>query len=243
MPAHTPASRCAFIPDMPSRIVSLLLPQSCPICGGITGGDVLCPRCLLALPRLPLYGSAATTVLSALENAVCPVGLIAAWIQYDAASPVAEMIRTAKYRSRPAMARRLGQLFAEELKERSAAAHMPDVLVPVPMHWRKELRRGYNQASLIARGIADVLGIEVADNLRAVAPHATQTHRSAEERRRNIEGIFGVEHPNDFDDLDIAIVDDVITTGATVGEAALALGRAGARPSSLGILALAMACR
>lgn len=219
------------------------MPQCCPVCGDTTGGDVLCPRCLLELPRLPLSGTGATASLPALANAVCPPGFVGTWIQYNPSGRFAEMIRTAKYRSRPALARRLGRLFAEELMENGGPQPMPDVLVPVPMHWRKELKRGYNQAALIAEGMAGVLGAAVADNLRAVAPHATQTSRSAEQRRRNIEGVFNVVHPHDLDDLHIAIVDDVITTGATVGEAALAIGRAGGRPASIGVLALAMALR
>ena len=226
-----------------SRIADLLMPCECPVCGApADAGGALCAGCLLEMPRLPLYDRAESAELAILANAVCPPSFIAAWMLYDPFRPHAEMIRTSKYRGRPGLARRLGALFAAEFADTyPEAAARPDVLIPVPMYWRKELTRGYNQAVCIAHGIGNVLGVPVADNLVAVRPHATQTRRSAQQRRANIEGIFSVLHPSDFDGLDVVIVDDVITTGATIGEVAIALGRAGARPASVGAMALGMA--
>ena len=207
-----------------SRIADLLMPCECPVCGApADAGGALCAGCLLEMPRLPLYDRAESAELAILANAVCPPSFIAAWMLYDPFRPHAEMIRTSKYRGRPGLARRLGALFAAEFADTyPEAAARPDVLIPVPMYWRKELT-------------------PVADNLVAVRPHATQTRRSAQQRRANIEGIFSVLHPSDFDGLDVVIVDDVITTGATIGEVAIALGRAGARPASVGAMALGMA--
>lgn len=118
-----------------------------------------------------------------------------------------------------------------------------DVLLPVPLHWTRRIKRGYNQSEEIARGLSEVCGAVVADNLVAIRGHASQTHKGAFARRRNIAGCMGVVHPSELDGLDIAIVDDIVTTGSTMAEAVQAISRSGARPASLGIIALGVTSR
>lgn len=79
------------------------------------------------------------------------------------------------------------------------------------------------------------------DNLVAVRAHATQTRRSRDARRKNVAGMIECRSPEELEGLDIAIVDDVFTSGATMAECALAIGRGGGRPSSVGALCLALA--
>ncbi len=119
----------------------------------------------------------------------------------------------------------------------TAARHI-DVLLPVGMHWLKQLRRGYNQSREIAEGMGSVLGIAVGDNLTAVRGHATQTRRTADERRKNLKGIFAISHPEEIRGLNVAVVDDVITSGTTAAEAARAVLDAGAATASIFALGL-----
>jgi len=164
--------------------------------------------------------------------------LAAAWFEYNRHSPYAAIIRDAKYRSMPRMAREAGRCFAMEMTNDGVAALTDiDLLLPVPLHWTKLLRRGYNQSRCIAEGMAEVLNVPTGDNLRAVRPHRTQTRRTAEERRHNVGGIMSVRNPDELRGLHVAIVDDVITTGATMADA-LRAARA-TSPRALSVLALA----
>lgn len=118
-----------------------------------------------------------------------------------------------------------------------------DALLPIPLHWTRRMHRGYNQSEEIARGLAEVAGLAVADNLIAVRRHSSQTHKGAVARRRNISGCLALKHPSELDGLHIVIVDDIVTTGSTMAEAVQAISRSGARPASIGIIALGVTAR
>ncbi len=207
----------------------------------------MCPACLMLLPRTGVHLAGGGRLTEYLSNGVAPVGFAAAWFDYNPTAPQAEFIRLGKYGDRPRQARALGRVFATELLADAALAPagMPtvldvDLLLPVPLHRRKLLTRGYNQAAEIARGISDVTGIPVGDNLRAVANHSTQTQLSAEARRRNIAGCFAIRYPEELEGLRVAIVDDIVTTGATLSECTLTLSRSGARLATIGAIALGL---
>lgn len=222
----------------------LLLPRTCVVCGSMLtlaereSGAEMCLDCFLNLPRTHIHR---LPTLSAGRNAVQerlgdgpPLLIGGAWFYYGRDSAYASLIRSAKYNDRPALARGLGRAYGSELL--ADILDLPaqvDVLVPVPMHWRKQMRRGYNQSERIAMGLSDATGIAVGDNLRAVRAHRTQTRRTAEERRRNISGLFTVEHSEELLGLNVAVVDDVITTGTTAAEAARAILASGAATVSL----------
>ena len=219
----------------------MLMPRLCPACGHamLEGEEAMCSACRIALPRLGPADIVAGTLADALSNAPAPPGFTAIWFRYDPTGPFARLVRDAKYADRPALARKLGREFARELiSDRGDTLAAVDLLLPVPMHWQKQLRRGYNQSVEIAAGIADVTGIPIGDNLVAVAPHATQTHRSSRARLSNVRGTIACEAPHELHDLDICLVDDIVTTGATIGECIMALRRATAQPASIGAITL-----
>ena len=104
-----------------------------------------------------------------------------------------------------------------------------DLVVPVPLHWRRRLWRGFNQAELLARPLAHRLGVTVNDALRRTRNTETQASLSPSERRSNVAGAFVLRNPNAVRGLRILLIDDVLTTGATVGAAATVLRHGGAR--------------
>ena len=176
-----------------------------------------CPRCAMPLPR-PDAGCAH-----------CPAQALAfdtAFVPFRYEFPTAELIHRLKYGGQIAIARILGIVLAHRLAERSAPG--VDALVPVPLHAAREARRGYNQAGEIARFAGDILGLPVLDRL-AVRMRATEEQAAlpASVRSVNVSGAFealaGCAPPS------VAIVDDVLTTGATADALARALKRAGAR--------------
>lgn len=227
-------------------IADLVVPRTCLVCGRSLSdkeGAELCLGCCLDLPRTGMHAVATQgRGLNAVQERLGdgpPLLYGAAWFYYSRNSPFASLIRTAKYYSRPDCGRSLGAMYARELMaDTPEIGRDIDVLLPVGMHWMKEIRRGYNQSREIAEGIGAVLGLPVGDNLTAVRGHATQTRRTAEERRKNLKGIFAISHPEEIRGLNVAIVDDVITTGTTAAEAARAVLDAGA--ASVSIIALGL---
>lgn len=229
------------------RVLSdLAAPRTCLVCGQSLGDaedSGICLDCFLKIPRTGMHtadtqGPGINAVQERLADGP-PLLYGGAWFYYSRNSPYAKLIRTAKYYDRPETGHILGRMYARELQHDlpDIAAHI-DVLLPVGMHWLKEMKRGYNQSHEIACGIGEVLGIPVGDNLRATRRHSTQTHRTAGERRSNIRGIFAVAHPGEIRGLNAAVVDDVITTGSTAAEATRAVLAAGAASVSLFALGL-----
>lgn len=233
-----------------SRVFTSLIGRPCAVCREELNSDeeFICHRCLILLPRTYFWlaPNSSQQLSDVVSNGVAPPGFLASWFFYDANTPWANLIRQAKYNDRPRMAYSLARKFAKEML--AAGYKQPignvicisdiDVLLPVPMHWLKRIRRSYNQSDYIADGLSDVLNIPVGDNLVANRPHATQTHMSGQQRRKNLINKFVVEHPDELNGLNIAIVDDVVTTGATIIECINSISRSGAKPASISVLTL-----
>lgn len=211
---------------------------TCVVCGDeLTAGErLMCITCLGTLPRTA-RPTLPVRYADVFANGVAPQGITEAWFDYRPGSEAARMIIEAKYHDRPAVAREAGRVFGRELL-RHYGSLPADVLLPVPMYWRKRMSRGYNQSEEIARGLSEVTGIAVGDNLRAVKAHNTQTHKSDSERRQNVKGTVAVDHPEELEGLRIAIVDDIVTTGSTISECVAAISLSGARPESIGMITL-----
>lgn len=135
------------------------------------------------------------------------------------------------------MADPLGDLVAE-LGLSALPGAPPDLLLPVPLHRRRERERGYNQALLLSRRLERAWGVPVAAGVlvrRGIT--APQADLDAPARRRNVRGAFAVTNPEAIFGRHVVLVDDVLTTGATAGECARCLLRAGA--STVGVLTVA----
>jgi len=150
----------------------------------------------------------------------------AAFAPYRYEFPLDVLIQRFKFSGQIAIGRILGALLARRLLERGKPC--VDALVPVPLHATREAKRGYNQAREMAMFASELIGIPLEDRI-VRRPRATveQTALPAAARRRNLRGAFEVRACTV--PLRVAIVDDVMTTGATVAALALALKRAGCR--------------
>jgi ComF family protein len=176
-----------------------------------------CPACAMPLPR---------GLADCLHCRARPCAFDAAFAPYRYEFPLVELVHRLKYGGQVAIARILGSVLAHRLRELGATA--VDALVPVPLHAAREARRGYNQAGEIARFAGAILGLPVLDHL-ALRVRATEEQAAlpASVRRVNVSGAF--EALSGCAPAAVAIVDDVLTTGATVDALAAALKRAGAR--------------
>jgi ComF family protein len=135
----------------------------------------------------------------------------------------------------------LARLLAGYLDRAISMEEHFDIVVPVPLHWRKQWHRGFNQAELLARQVARHRGIPMLNALRRRRATATQAGLASAGRRRNVEGAFAVKGGAEWTARlaggKILLIDDVMTTGATAGACAAALKRAGAKSVSLLTLA------
>ncbi|KAF1068439.1 MAG: Amidophosphoribosyltransferase [Pseudomonas citronellolis] len=154
--------------------------------------------------------------------------VFAAW-RY--AFPVDSLITGFKHHARGPQGRLLGQLLARHLAQRlEATRQRPDILLPVPLAPRRQRQRGFNQAALLAHWIAQPLKLAVAERwLRRTLETPPQQGLDARARRRNLRQAFELAPECDVDDRHVALVDDVLTTGATAEALARLLRRAGAR--------------
>ncbi|MBI3665063.1 MAG: ComF family protein [Acidobacteria bacterium] len=134
--------------------------------------------------------------------------------------------------------RPLARPLAERLASLLAQAGPVDLIVPVPLHRRRRWSRGFNQAELLAEALGRLSGLPVETSvLRRYRPTLSQTGLTREQRRQNVKGAFRAGHPGRIAGKNVALVDDVITTGATVDACAAVLKRAGAA----GVVVLAIA--
>lgn len=222
-----------------SMAVSMAYPDLCPVCSAalVQGEKCLCLKCLAAMPRTFSHRDPAAGILSRLAP-VCPVKNVASWFYYDPGGTYSRLIMDAKYNDMPLLAMQLGELFARELTA-DGFFDTIDLIVPVPLHWTRRLARGYNQSRRIALGISRVTGIPLSDNLFARRPHKSQTSFSRERRLANVRGVFALRHAGVFSGHHILLVDDIITSGATM-ESALTAIMAAIPPASVSLLSLGL---
>ena len=218
------------VDGVPAAPLAWLFPLRCIVCGepGSAGRD-LCGPCHAALPwqgpacpRCALPTPAGETCGGCLPLASPPLEAVRA--VFDYAFPLDRLLPRLKFHHDFAAGRVLVQCMVERLR----AVPPPDAIIPIPLHHARLRRRGYDQALELARPLARALRLPLHANLlRRCKATGAQSRLDAEARRRNLHGAFvvhgGTPPPH------VVLVDDVMTTGATLEAAARALRRAGAR--------------
>lgn len=203
--------------DIIESMAGIIFPPRCPVCGQALAGTELfiCTSCRYRAPLTDMWRTADNPMLNRLEG-LLPVAHASAFMWYVDNSSWRRLVHDFKYRDKWFYATRLGRWFGSELADSGNYSGI-DVVVPVPLHWRKRLRRGYNQSEYLADGIAAALGAKVdRRSVRRRVHTPSQTTNTANERWNNVEGIFEVRHPEALRGKHILLVDDVFTTGATM---------------------------
>lgn len=233
-------ARRGFLGSLPGDLLGLLFPRVCEVCGETLchGEEVMCLHCLTGLPRTMVHREPFNTMHERVAGKV-PVERAASYFYYYHDSPYRAIIHQAKYASRPVVARRIAAMFAREIAPDGFFDGI-DLLLPVPLHWRKLVRRGYNQTEAIAEGVADVIGLPIGDNLVASRSHGTQTARGAYARWMNTRDVYDVAEPVGLAGRHVLVIDDVMTTGATLLACIEAIHRA-SPTTRISLLTLALA--
>lgn len=213
----------------------LFYPGRCRVCDTVLVGNeqYLCAACLADFPVLHEGFDKERALLDSFAPACRPEALHALFY-YNKFSPYKQLIYGIKYGGDRKLGVYLGRMLGSKMKGKSAA----DAILPVPLHPKRERERGFNQAREIARGVAEVLGIELLDDvLVRTRNNVSQTGKTASERLANVSGIFELRRPERIAGRHVLLLDDVITTGATIGACLEALSSAPDTRISLACLA------
>ncbi|HDR89237.1 MAG TPA: ComF family protein [Bacteroidetes bacterium] len=198
-------------------LIRLFFPAVCAGCGAslVTGEEILCTRCLFLLPRSNYHLSTDNPVSRLFWGRV-PVEHATALYLFEKGSIFQSLIHQLKYRGRKDIGLYLGKLLGSEIRD-TPGFSSAERIIPVPLHPSRERVRGYNQGEYIARGMAEVMQAEAEfGNLVRKGKTATQTRRSRIERWENVRGMFAVKKPHRLENRHVLLVDDVVTTGATL---------------------------
>lgn len=203
------------------------LPQSCVLCRSPCGNALVCAACNDAMPKDA--HACPRCALASIDGRICG-GCLARLPPFDAAIaawryafPVDRLLQAFKYAGVLALAEPLASALADAIATRNAAR--PDAVIALPLSPSRQRERGFNQAHEIARRLASRSGLPIVRALRRTRDASAQAGLTLRERARNLRDAF--EASGDVTGLSVAIVDDVMTTGATLRAAARALRSAG----------------
>lgn len=220
-------------------LAGLFLPRRCAACDGplMRFESGICLRCAEELPRTRFHDDEQNRVeqlfwgRSRLESA-------SAFLHFSRDGMVQRMLHRLKYKGDDEVGRELGRRMARDVMTSRRFASV-DAALAVPLHPRKLHRRGYNQAQIIVDGMREEWPLRSIDHeLLRVVSTSTQTRRGRLDRWKNVKEAFQLAQPEHLRDMHVLLVDDVITTGATIEACAMAL----APVPGIRISVLACAC-
>ncbi len=195
----------------------LFFPHNCLGCGTdvLDNKHQLCARCFTALPETGFIPAAGNPVEKIFYGRI-DVLLAGAAYYFTKQSALQNTIFSLKYKSNQEAGIYLGKLLGNKIKE-SKRFEDVDVLVPLPLNNKKQFKRGYNQAEVICKGIAEVWKKPINTDvvLRSINTK-TQTHKNRVARWQSMQGVFDVNNVKELEGKHILLVDDVVTTGATL---------------------------
>lgn len=196
--------------------IELFFPRYCCVCGTplVDGEHELCTACLLDLPEA-LTAQGDNNFVEQRFIGRMPIAHATALLIFKQQNKTQRILHQIKYNGNEKLAILMGRQLGKKIAS-SGLFDDVDILIPVPLHRRKERRRGYNQSLRLCEGIAQSFPRKIiSNNLIRIQHTASQTHKNRVQRLDNMKDVFAVKDPEALAGKNIMIVDDVITTGAT----------------------------
>ncbi len=202
--------------EIKDSFLHLLFPHICDGCGSDMLGKAssLCMRCMEAMPETNFELHADNPVEKKFWGRL-PIQQATAQYYFTRESLMQHLMHQFKYKRNKELGNQLGQIMGESIKR--SGRFVVDALVPLPLFPAKEKRRGYNQATILCEGMAESLQVPVLKDVVIRSQHTdTQTQKGRIERWQNMEGKFVLAKPEAISNKNVLLIDDVVTTGATL---------------------------
>lgn len=205
--------RLFFVKDF----LDLVFPRNCLLCGRslYDHESSLCTICKGTLPVTSYH-------LRPIDNDLCDkvkglsnVGMVMAYLKFTKGGNSQKLLHQLKYRNKPQLAQELGSMYGKMLKD-NGFEKCWDIIVPVPLHPLKQSRRGYNQSEQFGLGLSQALSVKIDNGLVRGKFTDTQTQKSRLQRMDNMDEVFQISPYSSISNKSILLVDDVMTTGATL---------------------------
>lgn len=197
--------------------IHLFFPNNCYACGEalIEQEKVICSSCYFKLPKTGFHLHQ-ENIISQIFWGRVQVHSATSFLFFNKGGHVQRLMHALKYKGHKEVGIFMGKLFGESLKE-SALFNTADIIIPVPLHPKKQYKRGFNQSEVIAEGVQSSLEIPVSvENLVRLSYTSSQTKKARYNRWENVKGVFKVNNEAEFNGKHLLLIDDVITTGATM---------------------------
>ncbi len=198
-------------------LMRLFYPDLCCACGQslMRGEHVICLSCLMKLPETDFHTFSDNAVAKLFYGRINAENATA-MCYYEKGSLVQHLMHQLKYKNKPEIGVYFGRKLGKKLSESDLYKDV-DAVIPIPLHPKKMKIRGYNQSKVIADGFVQAFPVPVIEDvLVRVEFTETQTRKNRWDRYQNVKDMFGVQHPEKIRGKHVLMVDDVITTGATI---------------------------
>lgn len=211
------------------RLLDLISPRCCVVCGKrlAASEEAICNKCNLHLPRTGFSGNPYENEMAKLFWGQIPVERAAALFHYEGHSETANIIYQLKYKNHPEIGPVMGRMLAIEL-QRDHFFDGIDGIIPVPLTRKRFRQRGYNQSFEIAKGVSEITGLPIYKGVvERTVFKGSQTRRWRWERQENVKLAFRLIDGDSIAGKHLLLIDDVVTTGATITACAKELVKAG----------------
>jgi ComF family protein len=200
------------------RLFDLISPRLCVVCGHrlSVSEETICTKCIFHIPRTGFHRDAYENQMAKLFWGQIPIERATAFFYYEAHADTANIIYELKYKHHPEIGEVVGRMLAKEIQP-SGFFDGIDGIVPVPLAKKRERQRGYNQSYELAKGISEITGLPIFNKVvRRIVFEGSQTSLGRWERNENVEQVFELRDALTIQSKHLLIVDDIVTTGATV---------------------------
>lgn len=235
---HVKSNLIIKVIEVWKAFLSLFYPDYCVGCSRslIKGEEILCTHCLLELPKTNHLTEPENSMKLRLSSRI-PVCNAFAYLKFRKTGVVQHLLHQLKYNGHPEVGVRLGKILGRELIN-VGFENQFDLIIPIPLHKTKKQRRGYNQSAKFAEGLSLSLNIPFDDSIVVrISKTSTQTRKTKLERWENVKDVFKVKTPTSVNSKRILLVDDVMTTGATLEACANKLYESGCQNVSVACIA------